>query len=211
MMDDEREYWETHCWYRGSEACRRVATFQGPQDAPDAFTRAWRACNDHRFGSDERLSQEEDPLVKEEFLRGEERTMTKIPEILKKLAENVDGTIEYVSPELPDGSGFATMSRPLPLDHWSTKHSSGFESPPMPFRMGNGPRREAWASSIRAAGQYAYRAATMEGQEPDLDPDALLRNLVVGMLGYWTEDGLSKDSWANPTPPPPFHHGQRPT
>lgn len=34
--------------------------------------------------------------------------------------------------------------------------------------------------------------------KPSPDPDALLQNLVVGFLGYWTNDGLSSDEWANP-------------
>ena len=38
----------------------------------------------------------------------------------------------------------------------------------------------------------------MNGKEMDFDPGALLQNLVVGMLGYWTENGLSSDEWANP-------------
>lgn len=53
--------------------------------------------------------------------------------------------------------------------------------------------------AIRAAGKYAVRCATMNGAEEDFDPDALLQNLSVGFLGYATENGLSKDEWANPT------------
>ena len=52
---------------------------------------------------------------------------------------------------------------------------------------------------IRLAGKYAVRCATMNGKEMDFDPDALLQNLVVGFLGYFTEDGLDhEDDWANP-------------
>ena len=120
--------------------------------------------------------------------------------ILKEIAAACGGTIHEVV-GLPDGSGFATMSMPLPKDHWSTRE--GHEPPPMAFRMGTSdPRRRAMAHAIREAGRYAYRAATMGGKEPDLDPDALMQNLVVGMLGYWTEDGLTDDSWANPSPVP---------
>lgn len=42
---------------------------------------------------------------------------------------------------------------------------------------------------LRAGGKYAYRCATMNGKMDDMDPDALLNNLVVGMLGVWTPDG----------------------
>ena len=127
-----------------------------------------------------------------------------IPDVLRELAEAVGGTINHVSGPLPDGSGFATMSMPLPADHWLTRKAERYEAPPMPFRMGAAdPRREPWAEAIRAAGRYALRAATLNGTETDFDPDAFLQNLVVGMLGYWTTvDGLSEDAWANPDPVP---------
>lgn len=128
---------------------------------------------------------------------------------------------------LPDGSAFGTMSYPLPKDHWIYGDSScekfvcehegkqiTFEPPPMPFRMGKDEHavvavqregspvpdimtRQEFAEKIRTAGRYALRASTMKGRE-DYDPDALIQNLVVGMLGYWTENGLSGDEWSNP-------------
>lgn len=127
------------------------------------------------------------------------------PELIKQLARDLGGTIKDIQGPLSDGSGFAVVSIPLPADHWSHIPSSTFEPPPMPFRMrGDDPLREQWVAAIRAAGRYAYRASTMQGQELDLDPDALLQNLVVGLLGYWTPDGLSTDAWANPDPVPPL-------
>lgn len=56
------------------------------------------------------------------------------------------------------------------------------------------------AEIIRKVGKYAVRASTMNGREMDFDPDAMLQNLVVGMLGYWTETGLSSDEFDNPKP-----------
>lgn len=156
------------------------------------------------------------------IFRSNEKTLSE--ELVKQLATDVGGTITEIG-RLPDGSGFAMMSMPLPKDHWSTRKSE-HEPPPMPLRLGNGRAvtmvleddgpsrtvrwtRDQLAQAIRAAGRYAYRAATMQGQEPDLDPDALIQNLVVGMLGYWTQAGLSGDEWANPvlpwTPEPPKH------
>ena len=118
--------------------------------------------------------------------------------ILNRLAADLGGKIETVS-KLPDGSGFATMSFPLPKGHWLTKDSAEYESPPMPFRMGtDNPERRVWAERLRIAGMYALRGATDNGKITDYDPDAVLQNLVVGMLGYHTADGLSTDSWANP-------------
>lgn len=117
------------------------------------------------------------------------------------LADMVGGTIESFG-VLPDGSGFATMSTPLPGNHWLT--AKGHDVPPMPLRMGEGEARTAMADKIRDAARYAIRGATMNGKEEDFDPDAMVQNFVVGMLGYWTGDGLSGDAWANPSPPPPL-------
>jgi hypothetical protein len=134
-------------------------------------------------------------------------------EDVKRIAETMGGKINEVG-VLPDGSGFATMSYPLPKDHWSLVNPEAYNVPAMPFRMGEKEfvtmgffpaqryvvkmTRKEFADKIREAGKYAYRCATMNGKEPDLDPDALLQNLIVGLLGYWSEDGLSEDDFANP-------------
>lgn len=97
---------------------------------------------------------------------------------------------------LPDGSGFAVASLAMPRDHWLTRE--GFNVPPMPWRTGDGTARGQLAEEIRVAARYAIRAATMNGKESDFDPDAMVQNFVVGMLGYWTEDGYSFDARANP-------------
>lgn len=145
------------------------------------------------------------------------------PAILQQIADAAGGTITECN-QLPDGSGFAVMSLPLPKDHWSTKAKEGYEAPPMRLRMGEREyvtvavfpndgwpdrssrmTRQEMANLIREAGRYAYRSATMGGKEPDLDPDALLQNLVVGFLGYWSEDGRTEDEWALP----PYEQGKR--
>lgn len=126
---------------------------------------------------------------------------------LQQLAEACGGKIETVG-VAPDGSGFATMSIPLGKDHWIyAKGADGFSlPPPMPFRMaGHDPLRHEWSEKVREAAKYAVRGATMGGTAMDFDPDALVQNLIIGMFGYYTEDGLSSDTWANPDPlPPPF-------
>lgn len=111
---------------------------------------------------------------------------------------------------LRDGSGFFTASFPLPKDHWIySKPGDGYLVPPMPLRMGgDNPARAIMTDHVRAAGKYAVKAATINGTEVDFDPDAMLQNLVVGMLGYHTPDGLSEDAWCNPNPvPAPFAAG----
>lgn len=106
---------------------------------------------------------------------------------------------------LPDGSGCFTASKPLPKDHWSCVDADGFNVPPMLLRMAhNDPSRQMVRKAIIAAGRYAVRASTMNGKEPDFDPDALCLNMVVGLIGYATDDGLIDEDWGNPKPIPPL-------
>ena len=146
-------------------------------------------------------------------------------EHVKQIADMVGGKIESVA-VLPDGSGAATVSLPLPKDHWIygypsvENHGNGwsFEPSPMPLRMERGAittitihrlnkdeirrlTKDEMAELIRSVGKYAIRASTSNGKENDFDPDAMLQNLVVGFLGYWTETGLSSDDFANPKAP----------
>lgn len=120
------------------------------------------------------------------------------PQEVKKLIEDAGGKVNKMA-RLPDGSGFATASFPLPKGHWLTQETEKFEPPPMPFRMGtDDPRRKEWLEKIKAAGRFAVRAATMNGKIDDFDPDAMVQNFIIGMLGYFTPTGLSNDVWANP-------------
>jgi hypothetical protein len=100
----------------------------------------------------------------------------------------------------PDGTASGVMTFPLPADHWLFRQTEEYEYPPMKMRTGTkDPDREKLKEIITEAGRYAVRAATMNGKEDDFDPDALVRNIVIGMLGYETDDGLCRlDDWANP-------------
>ena len=84
----------------------------------------------------------------------------------------------------------------------------------MPFRMGTAdPRRQDFNELVRAAAKYAIRSATMNGQENDFDPDAMVQNFVVAMLGYHTPDGLSHDADVpdfDPSPVPDHYPGFEP-
>lgn len=130
------------------------------------------------------------------------------PNVIEQLAADLGGTIKEVGGPLSDGSGFAIMSLPLSKTHWIYQQGdSRFNVPPMPFRMGVADEiviggeilsRQQFADKIRTCGRYAVKCATMNGADMNFDPDALVQNLVVGMLGYWTADGLSSDEWANP-------------
>lgn len=88
---------------------------------------------------------------------------------------------------LPDGSGCFVASFPLPKTHWI--YADGHNEPPMPMRIGVGPKRNELAEQIAAATRFAVRASTRNGKEMDFDPDAMVQNMVVGLLGYWTHDG----------------------
>jgi len=112
-----------------------------------------------------------------------------LPPEIERLVSESGGKIDSMG-VLPDGSGFATASFPLPKDHWLTQ--PGHNDPPAPFKMGTiDLRRREWAEHIRAAARYAIRASTMNGAIEDFDPDAMVQNMVIGMLGYWTPDGDS--------------------
>lgn len=90
---------------------------------------------------------------------------------------------------LPDGSGFSRISMPLPKNHWLLRDEDNVS--PAPFRMGvNHPCRKGFEEALRSAGKYACRCATMNGTQMDFDPDALIQNLIIGFLGYYTDDGL---------------------
>jgi len=134
------------------------------------------------------------------------------PDIVQELATAVGGTITECA-ALPDGSGFALMSMPLLKTHWLYADDGTYEPPPMGLRdlwLGYA-RDRVWSRQelhevIRDAAKFAIRAATMKGKEIDFDPDAMVQNFVVGLLGYHTPNGLSADAWANPltpTGPPP--------
>ena len=88
---------------------------------------------------------------------------------------------------LPDGSGTFTASWPLPKDHWLyTDHDN---DPPAPMRIGVGPERDELARQVKNAARHAIRASTMNGKKLDFDPDAMVQNMIVGLLGKWTKDG----------------------
>lgn len=85
---------------------------------------------------------------------------------------------------LPDGSGFFTASMPLPKDHWLYAPSSRWDSKrdeleelPLPILT-----REL-EGHVRVAIRYAIRTATMNGTEPDFDPDALVQSAIYALCG----------------------------
>lgn len=124
------------------------------------------------------------------------------PKDIAGMIEAAGGTVTSAT-IFPDGHGNMTASLPLPDDHWLTKE--GYDKPPMPFRLGkDDPRHAEFVAAIWAAAKYAIRGATMNGKDDDFDPDALCQNMVVGLIGYHTGDGLSHDNGCDPEPVPPL-------
>ncbi|MBU3577487.1 hypothetical protein [Polynucleobacter sp. UK-Kesae-W10] len=116
--------------------------------------------------------------------------------ILTKTISEIEHNLEE-SGNLPDGTIFNLANYPLPQTHWSVRQA--FNVPPMPMRMGAGdPRRERMSEALQAAGEYAVRMATNNGELAESDPDEFIDHLEVGFFGYFTEDGLSDDEWNNP-------------
>lgn len=84
---------------------------------------------------------------------------------------------------LPDGSAFATASYPPPKDHWlyaPREYAPGAEEP---LELPAAILTHAHRATVVAAIRYAVRGATMCGQEPDFDPDALVQNAVYALCG----------------------------
>jgi hypothetical protein len=71
------------------------------------------------------------------------------------------------------------------------------------MRMGTlSPFRNVFRKAVREAAKYAVRASTACGTDNDFDPDAILNNMVVGLMGYNTQDGLSGDALDAALKPP---------
>lgn len=109
--------------------------------------------------------------------------------VFKDLIEQSCGVLEDVI-VTQDGHGAAVASFPLRKDHWI--YDECHDVPPAPWRTGTSNKdRQLLEESVRIAAKYAIRSATMNGKIVDFDPDAMVQNFIVGMLGYFTPDGFS--------------------
>lgn len=113
-------------------------------------------------------------------------------ELIEDLADATGGAVTGVT-ALPDGTGFATLSTPLREDHWLYETDAlapGYSGPsPMPM-AGNchDPLRLILQDHLQVAARYGVRSATSCGREDDFDPDALVRNVEIGLFGYYGEN-----------------------
>ena len=95
---------------------------------------------------------------------------------------------------LPDGSGFGTMSFPLPKDHWIYKEREYEDGAIEPNDLPAPVLTHSFRRQVIAAIRYAIRSATNCGKEKDFDPDALVQNAVYALCGPYGKA-------AAPTPP----------
>lgn len=82
---------------------------------------------------------------------------------------------------LPDGSGFFVGSLPLPKNHWIFDDVNEVPNPNALNML---------RSTIINAARYAIRSSTMHGKEMDFDPDAMVSNFLIGMLGRNSDDNV---------------------
>lgn len=81
-----------------------------------------------------------------------------------------------------------TISIPYPADHWSKAPRT--DEPPMLLCMGaNDPRRAQIEEAIKHATRYALKTAEHHGMRGDFDWDAVVQNVIIGTVGYYTETG----------------------
>lgn len=117
-----------------------------------------------------------------------------VPELISDLADMVGGTIHEVGMHPGGESGFATMSFPLPEDHWLYERTEdGYTPEPQPSMLVGGGSKSAYYLEriIRPAVQYALRCATRCGRDDDFDPDCVLQQVRIGLFGYHTGDGTT--------------------
>jgi len=73
--------------------------------------------------------------------------------------------------------GFFIGSFPLPKDHWI--YDDNPKEPPKNAILGGAEIED----KIREAGKYAVRGCTFSGMDMDFDPDAMIQNLTVSLIG----------------------------
>lgn len=79
---------------------------------------------------------------------------------------------------LPDGSAFTVVSTSLPEEHWLYQYDTITHC-----RLAECTTENERRDCIRRATQQALRSATGNGADMDLDPDALVANMIVALFG----------------------------
>lgn len=171
--------------FRGESACvdspRNVVSDE--QQAKLAYKDAFRKI----WAFEEYLLAERLFNIPQPFEHKDSPTTSVLKELVSKLNDlSISSSLN--ANVLPEWANSQVLNLPLPTDHWLTQ--VGYEETPAPFLMGtNNPKHQEWVDKIWAAGKYAVRGVTLNGESMDFDPDALVQNFVVGMIGYRTPDG----------------------
>jgi hypothetical protein len=188
-------------------------SIEGPdlKDPLIILTAACMALRSYQHGNASPVLAKDTADAIEQFLLddGFDKAATEVHSMIEAAGGKVDPGSTM---QLPDGSGCFTASFPLPRDHWLYEPTG---EPPAPWRIGDSIRRGELADEIKMGARYAVKASTMSGLDDDYDPDALVQNMIVGLLGYWTHDGHTHaDDILNTSPDEPMvpdeGHEQRP-
>jgi len=81
----------------------------------------------------------------------------------------------------PDGFS-AVVSFPLSKDHWIFKEHG---EPPALLQTDSIEIRMQLESIFKEAVKYAVQASTMSGKDMDFDPDAMIKNFMIALFGYY--------------------------
>ncbi len=104
----------------------------------------------------------------------------------------VDST--FTMTQLPDGSGCFSMNFPLPVDHWIyQKAPDGFLpiAPNTFLKIINPGQYDTLSDKIREIAQYVIQVSTNCGRAMDFDPDAMVQNFTMALLGQNPDNVLS--------------------
>lgn len=106
---------------------------------------------------------------------------------------------------IPNGDAFLAQNQISSPDHWiHVRGTHGITPPPpMPLRMGLGPKRDVFQEKVRDAARWAVKAATGNGYDMRIDAEDTVNCFIVALIGYETETGLGVSPWENPDPIPP--------
>lgn len=108
----------------------------------------------------------------------------------------LETSVVNIDTVLPDDSAFFTTETPLPKDHWLYSEAG---TPPMLLGRGvDDPEiRAELQEAVRQGVQYSLKVSGLDGSE-SVDPDAIVQNAIIGIVGYFTPDGTNTTSYLKP-------------
>lgn len=103
----------------------------------------------------------------------------------------VEESFEATPPSDKAESSGGGDKQALPGNHWLFDRDEDGEigPPPMGHKLGTeNPAYHRWVGRVEEAGRWAFKATVKSSTDP-VDPDALIANLVIGLLGFPTPTG----------------------